>query len=173
MPTTLIEQHQAYLHLQHRISKAIYNQDERLLMHLKLASHELFIQIEDHRKGMVEAFNVQGSRRPSSQADLLELVQVMEEAQQQVRENEKALQLWLDQMKSDVRHHRKSQSPRGVLATYMQQRQESPSQTANLDKFFPPSESGDIDPIPPTSSNPWMISGKTSDTMGHQINHQS
>jgi len=173
MLTLLIEQHHAYLHLQHQISKAIYNQDERLLMHLKQASHELFSQIEDHRNSMVEAVDIQSSHEASSKADLSQLVQVIKEAQWQVEENEKALQIWLDQMKSDVQHHRRSHAPRGVLATYVQQRQGISGQASNLDNSLLSSESGVEDAVPPPPSSPWVIPGKALDTMGHQVNHQS
>lgn len=172
---TLIEQYQVYLQLQHRISQAIYNQDERLLMHLKQASQELFHQIEDQRESLVKTGKFKDPHQSSGQVNLSQLIQVMEDAQQQVQKNERGLQIWLDQMKSDVQHHRKVQTPRGVLATYMQQRQDSSSLTTNVDNAIKPSEPEPpaVDPVPPTPASPWMIPGNALDTMGHQVNHQS
>lgn len=173
MLISLLEQYHAYLHLQHRIAKAIYNQDEGLLMHLKQASQELILQIEDHRNGLLEAVDIQSPHESFSKDNLFKLIQVMKDAQQQVGANDKALQLWLDQMKSDVQHHRRSQSPRGVLATYVQQRQGLSSLASNVDNSLLSSESGLEDAVSPPFSSPWVISGKALDTMGHQVNHQS
>lgn len=173
MLTLLLEQYHAYLHLQHRIAKAIYNQDEGLLIDLKQASQELFVQIECQRIGAVEAVDIQSPPDLSVNADLPQLIQVMKEAQQQVRENENALQFWLDQMKSDVQHHRRSHATHGVLATYVQQRQGLSSLASNLDNSVLSPESGFEDPVPPPPVSPWVIPGKALDTTGHQVNHQS
>ncbi len=171
--TTLIEQHHAFLHFQDRISKAIYNRDERLLMQLDELSRELFFQIDANRTSLIATFDSQIPYPTSFQSDLAQLVQVMEQAQRQVQKNEMALETWLKQMKSDAQYHRQSQSPRGVLAAYLQQRQGSSSQGTNLDNSSASSEIGSVDSGPPPSPSPWMISGKASDMMGHQVNHQS
>lgn len=170
--TIVIEQHQAYLYLQQRISMAISNHDERLLMHLIQASQELFFQVEDHRKEFIKTVESQSPNRPCLKSDLARLVQVMEEVQRQVQENEMALQAWLDQMNSDLQHHRMCQAPRGVLASYAQQRQEASDPITSCDPSLSPSEYVPVDPTS-TPSSPWTVYSQNLDTMGHQVNHQS
>ncbi len=142
-------------------------------MRLKQASHELFLQIENLRNGIVEPVDGKNPQGILSNADLSPLLQVMKDAQLLVQKNEKSLQLWLDQMKSDVQHHRQSHATRGVLATYVQQRQGISSQALNLDDSLLLAESRLENAVPPPSSSPWVVPGKSLDTMGHQVNHQS
>ena len=96
----------------------------------------------------------------------------MEEVQRQVQENERALQAWLDQMNSDVQHHRMCQAPCGVLASYAQQGQAT---SDPITLFDSPPLSSEYVPIDPTSSpsSPWRVYNQNLDTMGHQVNHQS
>lgn len=170
---TLIEQHQAYLHLQKQISKAIHNRDERLLAQLQPPSYELFLQIESNRKDLVNTIGPVVAVSSESDSEVSRLVQLIEQARQMVQENEEALQTWLGQMKTDIQHYRRSQSKRGVLATYIQQNQATPRGLAEFQETIhsPSHLTSHQDVIP--SSSPWAASQKGPNTVGHQINRRS
>ena len=170
---TFIEQHQAYLHLQQQISKAIQNRDEGLLAELKQVSHELFAQLDAARKELVTATGSAWPNQSFPQSDLAPLVQLMEQAQRQVQENETALQTWLGQMKADIQHYRTSQSQRGVLATYIQQRQAGSHRTTEFEHDTLSPESLDVAPFPTIPSSPWVVPTNDQKTVGHQFNQQS
>ncbi len=170
---TFIEQHQAYLHLQEQISKAIQNRDEGLLAELKQVSHELFTQLDETRKGFVTTTGIALPTQFFPQSDLAQLVQLMEQAQRQVQENETALRTWLGQMKADIQHYQTSQSQRGVLAAYIQQRQAGSHRTTAFEHDTPSPESLDVAPSPTIPSSPWVVPTNDQKTVGHQFNQQS
>ena len=109
-PSTLIEQHERYLHIQKQISKAIDNRDERLLAQLKPVSHTLFTQLEEARNTFVQSSDSDLAKNIPPQSSLVKLVKLMEQAQRQVQENENALNTWLGQMKTDQQHFRTSRT---------------------------------------------------------------
>ncbi len=170
---TCIEQHQAYLHLQQRISKAIHNRDESLLVQLKQVSQELFAQLDAAWKELKTATVSAWPNQTFPQSDLAPLVQLMEQAQRQVQENETALQTWLGQMKVDIQHYRTSQSQPGVLATYVQQRLAGSHRTTEFENATLSPESLNVPPSPTIPSSPWMLPTKDPETVGHQVNQQS
>ncbi len=170
---TCIEQHQAYLHLQQQISKAIHNRDESLLVQLKQVSHELFAQLDAARKELVTATGSAWPNQFFPQSDLAQLVQLMEQAQRQVQENETALQTWLGQMKVDIQHYQTSQSQRGVLAAYIQQRQAGSHRTTAFGHDTLSPEWLDVAPSPTIPSSPWVVPPKDPEMVGHQVNEQS
>ncbi len=170
---TFIEQHHAYLHLQEQISKAIQNRDEGLLAELKQVSHELFTQLDKTRKEFVTTTGTALPTQFFPQSDLAQLVQLMEQAQRQVQENETALQTWLGQMKVDIQHYQTSQSQRGVLAAYIQQRQAGSHRTTAFEHDTPSPESLDVAPSPTIPSSPWVVPPKDPEMVGHQVNEQS
>jgi len=170
---TCIEEHQAYLHLQQRISKAIHNRDERLLAQLKQVSQELFGQLTVARQELVSATGSTWPNQSFPQSDLAPLVQLMEQAQRQVQENETALQAWLGQMQVDIQHYRTSQSHRGVLATYIQQREAESHRTTTFEHDTLSPESLDVAPFPTIPSSPWVVPTKDPDMVGRQVNEQS
>jgi hypothetical protein len=173
MINMLIEQYQAYLHLQHRISKAIYHQDEGLLDQLKVSSQNLFLKIEANRKDLVETSEIDDVRESSFLAGTSQLVMLMEQAQRQVQENEIGLQRWLSQMQADIQQYRSAQSPRGVLASYIQQKQ-TPShritQSVNT-----PTSSPQVAVVPAVTNSPgpWKGTSQPPKTVGHHLNEQS
>ncbi len=171
--STFIEQYHAYLHLQQQIAKAIHNRDERLLVQLKQVSHELFAQLDAARKELVTAPGSAWPNQSFPQSDLAPLVQLMEQAQRQVQENETALQTWLGQMKADFQHYRMSQSQRGVLATYVQQRQAGSTRTTEFENTALSSESLNVAPSTTIPLSPWEVATKCPETVGHQVNQQS
>jgi len=170
---TFLEQLQAYLRLQQQISKAIHNRDEGLLARLKQGSQELFAQLDAPIKGLNTATISAWPNQSFSQSDLAPLVQLMEQAQRQVQENETALQAWLGQMKADIQHYRTSQSQRGVLATYVQQRQAGSHRTTEFEGAALSPESVNVVPSPTIPSSPWVLPSKDPETVGHQVNQQS
>ena len=170
---TFIEQHQAYLHLQEQISKAIQNRDEGLLAELKQVSHELFTQLDKTRKGFVTTTGTALPTQFFPQSDLAQLVQLMEQAQRQVQDNETALRTWLGQMKADIQHYQTSQSQRGVLAAYIQQRQAGSHRNTAFEHDTPSPESLDVAPSPTIPSSPWVVPPKDPEMVGHQVNEQS
>lgn len=169
----LLDQYHAYLHLQHHISKAIYNRDESLLTQLRQASHDVFAEIEANRVNVLENVDAVVSSHPSFQSTLSQLAQLIEQSQQQVQQNEASLHDWLGQMKNDVKHFRNFRSQRGVLANYVQQDQASPSHITEFEEPAAPSDQPE-----PTSSatfpfSPWISSTDNPETVGHQVNQQS
>ncbi len=165
-----ITQHEAYLHVQRQIAKAIHNRDERLLVQLKQMSHELFTRLDSARKGLLTRRESAASEQPGSREDLAQIVQAIEMAQGQVQENEIALRAWLDEMKADIRRYRRSQSQRGVLETYMQQRLATPHRLADFENPVLSPDQAKVDHV---SLSPWMDHTKDAEMVGHQINQQS
>ncbi|MDT7041833.1 hypothetical protein [Candidatus Nitronereus thalassa] len=171
---TLIDQYQAYLHLQGRIAKAIENRDESLLNQLREASTDLFLIIEANRKDLVEATDIKSIRETSFLSDSRHLVLLMERAQRQVQENETRLQSWLSQMKADIQQYRSSQPHRGVLASYLQQKQVASHgmiPTPNIPSVSTQDETVPVMTTP--AQSPWTVPSRESETVGHRFHEQS
>jgi len=76
-------------------------------------------------------------------------------------------------MKVDIQHYQTSQSQRGVLATYIQQRQAGPRRTTAFENATLSPESLDVAPFPTIPSSPWVVPTKDPETVGRQVNEQS
>lgn len=172
-PNPLIVQYTGYLRLQKQIAKAIDNRDEPLLNAMKGVSQELFLQLEGARQVLVETTNSGFPQEPISRSNLATLIQLMEQVQRQVQENEIALQAWLNQMNADLQHYRTSQSPHGVLSTYIQQKLAGPVETTEGENLAFSPESLTRLASSTIPSSPWALPAKESDTVGHQVNHES
>ena len=144
-------------------------------MSLTQAGHELFSLIESNFKKFQNPDVSSCFPYSDCQSTLGQLVELIEQARQIVKENETAVQTWLGQMIDDFQYQQATPPRRGVLATYLQQRLATPQCTAMFEEV--PESSGHHSAISSSSAvpspNPWVTSHKDSGTMGRQVNQQS
>jgi len=167
----VIEDHRAYLHLQHRMAKAIHNRDERLLLQLKEISQEACSHLEESRNECIQAIGEKGLPHPEPQSDLEQLVILIKDAQWQLEANAVNLQDWLGQMEGDLRQYRASQSAKGLLATYVQQREAGPYPPPHFTSVNPSEGMGGGQSA--NADSPFSVLPVENDTVGHHINHPS